>query len=216
MTCVETVDYSIIVNDEAVGHVIPSRGLRQGDPLSPYLFIICAEGLSSLIQKAEASGDIHGVKICTNAPVVSHLLFADDCFLFFRVEPAEATIMKNILAVHEQASGQAINFQKSEIFFSRNVSQVKQNSITNIMEVQVVLGAGKYLGLPLVIDRSKKATLSFINDRIWKKINFWSSKSMWMCVFRLCTRSCFGVFSVGFGRQCCCCCYLQRISAVGF
>lgn len=178
MMCVETTDYSVIVNDEAVGPIIPGRGLRQGDPLSPYLFIICAEGLSSLIRKAEASGDIYGVKICTNAPIVSHLLFTDDCFLFFRAEPAEATITKNILAVYEKASGQVINFQKSEIFFSRNVCQTKQTDITNILEVQVVLGTGKYLGLPSMIGRSKKATFNFIKDRIWKRINSWGSKCL--------------------------------------
>ena len=105
MMCVETVDYSVIVNEETVGPIIPGRGLRQGDPLSPYLFIICVEGLSSLTRKAEATGTIHGVKICNNAPIVSHLLFADDCFLFFRAEPSEAMVMKNILEVCESASG---------------------------------------------------------------------------------------------------------------
>jgi hypothetical protein len=83
MLCVETVDYSVILNGSMIGPVVPGRGLRQGDPLSPYLFILCAEGLSALIRKAEGRGDIHGVKICRNAPIVSHLLFADDCFLFF-------------------------------------------------------------------------------------------------------------------------------------
>jgi len=84
MMCVETVDYSVLVNGNATSRIISGRGLRQGDPLSPYLFIICVEGLSALIRKAEARGEINGVKICNNAPIISHLLFVDDCFLFFR------------------------------------------------------------------------------------------------------------------------------------
>ena len=58
--CVETVDYSVIMNKDMVGPIIPGRGLRQGDPLSPYLFILCAEGLSALIRNAENRGD----KVC--------------------------------------------------------------------------------------------------------------------------------------------------------
>ena len=58
--------------------LLPKRALWQGDPLSPYLFIICAEGLSALIWKAEVAGSLHGVKVCKGAPNVSHLLFADD------------------------------------------------------------------------------------------------------------------------------------------
>jgi hypothetical protein len=101
MLCVETVDYSVLLNGNPVGPIIPGRGLRQGDPLPPYLFIICVEGLSSLINRAENRGDIHGVKICRNAPIISHMLFADDCFLFFRATENEAMIMKNILATYE-------------------------------------------------------------------------------------------------------------------
>jgi hypothetical protein len=143
MMCVETTDYSILVNANVAGPITPSRGLQQGDPLSPYLFIICAEGLSALIRQAEARGDIHSVKICQNAPIVSHLLFADDCFLFFRANIAEAEVMKNILATYEAASGQSINFQKSEFFCSRNVPNVVQNSVADCLGVHVVLGTGK-------------------------------------------------------------------------
>jgi len=90
MMCIETVDYSVLVNQESVGPIIPGRGLRQGDPLSPYLFILCAEGLSALNHQAEVRGELHGAKICRNAPIVTHLLFADDCFLFFMATEAEA------------------------------------------------------------------------------------------------------------------------------
>ena len=78
MMCVETVDYFVIVNNESVRPIFPGRGLRQGDPLSPYLFILCVEGLSALIRQVERRGDIHGISICIIAPIISHLLFADD------------------------------------------------------------------------------------------------------------------------------------------
>ncbi|KAK2370479.1 hypothetical protein QL285_083528 [Trifolium repens] len=115
MLCVSSVNYSALMNFEKVGPIHPDRGLRQGDPLSPYLFILVTEGLTSLIHKAVASGDIHGVKICRGAPVVSHLLFADDCFLFCRSNISETTKLMEILKTYELASGQEINLSKSEV-----------------------------------------------------------------------------------------------------
>ncbi|RVX23698.1 putative mitochondrial protein [Vitis vinifera] len=111
--CVSIVSYSVSVNGELVGPFYPGRELRQGDPLSPYLFIICAEGLSSLIKQAERRGDIHGCRICRGAPRISHLLFVDDSFFFFRADAVESSTMHTIFAKYESNSGQAINFQKS-------------------------------------------------------------------------------------------------------
>lgn len=83
--CVESVDYSVLVNGNQVGPIIPGRGLRQGDPLSPYLFILCTEGLSALIRDVETRGLLTGTKVCRHAPSVSHLLFADDFFYFSKL-----------------------------------------------------------------------------------------------------------------------------------
>jgi len=80
--CVESVGYSILVNGEQVGPIIVGHRLRQGDPISPYLFIICVEGLSTLIRDVESRGELTGTKICRREPSVSPLLFADDYFLF--------------------------------------------------------------------------------------------------------------------------------------
>jgi len=77
-----------------VGHIVPGHDLREGDPLSPYLFIICAEVLSSLIREAERRNDIRSTMVCIDAPVISHLLFADDCFLFFRACEREVVFIK--------------------------------------------------------------------------------------------------------------------------
>ena len=175
--CVESVDYSVLVNGEQVGPIIPGRGLQQGDPLSPYLFIICAEGLSSHIRDAEIRGVLMGTKVCRQAPSVSHLLFADDCFLFFKANEEHAHVMKNILSTYELASGQASRLPKSEIYCSCNVPDDLKITITNILGVQVVLGTGKYLGIPSMIGRDRKATFAYIKDRVWQKIT-WSGKCL--------------------------------------
>lgn len=83
MQCVSSVSYQIMHGAKEMGPIIPSRGIRQGDPLSPYLFIVCAEGLSAIIRKYEMHNWIHGVKICRKAPMVTHMLFADDSYIYF-------------------------------------------------------------------------------------------------------------------------------------
>lgn len=82
MHCVTTVQYSFLVNGDPSEIVIPSRELRQGDPLSPYLFLLGAEGLGSLIKKAHVDNLVHGISVARGAPMVSHLFFADDSMVF--------------------------------------------------------------------------------------------------------------------------------------
>ena len=106
MYCVSTVCYFILHEEKELGPVIPERGLRQGHPLSPYLFIICAEGLSLLLQTKENEGFLHGCSVARGAPKVSHLFFVDDCFLFFKATMAESSIIKEFLIQYEIASGQ--------------------------------------------------------------------------------------------------------------
>lgn len=176
--CIETVDYSIIVNNEMVGPIIPNRGLRQSDTLSLYLFILCVEGVSALIRKVERRGDFHDISICINAPTISHLLFGDDCFLFFRVDENEAHVMKTILHTYELALGWDTSLPKSEVFFRTVVHSHTKDVITNILGVRAVMGTKKYLGLPSMVGRSKEAIFAFIKDLIWHKINSWSSKCL--------------------------------------
>lgn len=176
MLCVSTVQYSILMNGRRVGPIYPKRGLRQGCPLSPYLFVICAQGLSSLIEKAEREGSIHGCKICRGAPLITHLLFADDCLLFFRATNSECETITSILRSYEAASGQAINYSKSGVFFSKNVSNDLKTSLSEILGVANPLNTGRYLGLPSLIGRSKKAIFAYLKDRLWKRIQGWNNK----------------------------------------
>ena len=82
MQCISTVTYSYLINDAAQGSVKPQRGIGQGDPLSPYLLILCGEVLLGLFTKTKEEGTLRGIKFARNCPQVNHLLFADDIIFF--------------------------------------------------------------------------------------------------------------------------------------
>lgn len=103
MECVRIVSYAFLVNGQPVGNIRPSRGIRQGDPLSPYLFILCAEALSSLITQAIQKGVIIGVPTSKNGPRLSHLFFADDSLLFCKANSVEWRRLMRILEHYEVA-----------------------------------------------------------------------------------------------------------------
>lgn len=105
MLCVTTVSYSICFNNLSVGPISPKRGLRQGDPLSPYLFLLCVEWLSKSLTSAAESGRITGCRVSPNVPAVTHLLFAYDSFLFFRATKNETEVVKSLLNLYERLSG---------------------------------------------------------------------------------------------------------------
>jgi hypothetical protein len=123
MQCVSTVSYKIKVNGDLTEVIVPMRGLRQGDPLSPYLFLICAEGFSGLLNEVERVGNMEGVTICANAPSITHLLFADDSLLLLKVNEGNANYLRHVLQLYEECSGKIINKDKSSILFSKNCGQ---------------------------------------------------------------------------------------------
>ena len=86
MAYVTSVNYRIWFNSDETECFVPTRGIRQGDPLSPYLFLLCSEGLSSLLEHEEVSGGIQGVRVCHSAPSISHLLFADDSLILMKAD----------------------------------------------------------------------------------------------------------------------------------
>ncbi|KAL9689505.1 hypothetical protein QQ045_009891 [Rhodiola kirilowii] len=120
MSCVSNVIYEIRVNDEISDVILPSRGLRQGDPLSPYLFLLCTELLNAKMLEGVSKGLISGVNICSRAPTISHLFFADDSMFFIKADPCEAGHLRSILNQYESGTRQLINFEKLEISFSKN------------------------------------------------------------------------------------------------
>ncbi|XP_042974644.1 uncharacterized protein LOC122306276 [Carya illinoinensis] len=158
------------------GSFSPSRGIRQGDPLSPYLFILVVEVLSSLLNHAEASKVIHGFPICRWKLSINHLFFTNDSLLFCRANAREWSSIHLLLNLYEEASGQKLNKTKTYIFFSLNTKSATKEYILSLAGTRSSSCNGKYLGLPALIGRSKNATFKSIIDRIKSRVGNWKNK----------------------------------------
>ena len=176
MACVESVSYSFLINGTPQGYVIPSRGIRQGDPLSPYLFILCTEVLSSLCNHAQDKGILAGIRVSRGSPFITHLLFADDTMFFCRSSEVGVAKLNEILNVYEAVSGQRIKLQKSAITFSAKTPLEVKLRVKATLDIAAEGEAGKYLGLPELFGRKKRDIIASILDRIRQKINSWTTR----------------------------------------
>lgn len=173
---VSTVSFQILLEGKEVGAIFPGRGLRQGDPISPYLFILVLEVFHMAIQKKMSEGLIHGVSIARGAPIVSNLFFADDCFIFCHALLAEAAVVTNIINSFAIASGQTVNLSKSTVSFSMNVSGDIRNAVCGVLGMREGSMSGSYLGLPSLIGRNKREILGFIKYKILGRIRSWTNR----------------------------------------
>jgi ribonuclease HI len=176
--CITSPSFSILINGSPFGLFNPERGLRQGDPLSPFLFILGSEVLSRLLIRQESQDLLKGIKIARNCSPISHLLFADDLILFAKATSSEANILKSILDKYCYWSGQAINSMKSSIHFSKNTTTAVINSISSILPYKRTSSSSKYLGLPLFIGKSKAGAFKDILDKVSGKIEGWRAKML--------------------------------------
>lgn len=176
MACVSSPSFSILINGKPFENITPSRGLRQGDILSPYLILLCAEGFTSLLAKAELEGRIHGVAICRRVPMISHLLFADDSLLFCKASQKEVQVIKELLLTYVDAFSQSINMEKSSVFFSNNTLVGMRDWIKAKLAVKEVAKFENYLGLLTMVGRAEYQTFAYLKDRVWKKMQGWKRK----------------------------------------
>ncbi|XP_040367476.1 uncharacterized protein LOC112178299 [Rosa chinensis] len=135
------------------GYLTPTRGLRQGDPLSPYLFLLGTEVFSALLEHKVSQGQLQGVQICAEAPTIHHLLFADDSLLFGKASLEESSQIQDVLVDYELASG--------------------QKQIADSLGVAIVDKHEKYLGLPTYLGRNKTETFTYLQESLNKKLEGW-------------------------------------------
>ncbi|XP_022024390.1 uncharacterized protein LOC110924702 [Helianthus annuus] len=175
MLCVSTTSYSVCVNGEVHGFFKGSRGLRQGDPVSPYLFTLVMEVLTAILQhtvRIDNSFKFHNK--CERQQIVN-LCFADDLFIFAKGEIASARCIMKALDSFSKMSGLLPSVQKSTVFFSNVPSYVKA-AILNLMPFKEGSLPVKYLGVPLISTRLLQKDCLLLLEKLENRIMHWRNK----------------------------------------
>ena len=170
--CLSSVSYAILVNGYAKGWVKASRGLRQGDPLSPFLFTIVADVLSRMLLKAEERSVLEGFKVGKNRVRVTHLQFSDDTIFFANSCAEELQTLKSLLLVFGHIYGLKVNLDKSNIY-GINLEQNHLSRLVELLDCKVSGWLIPYLGLLLGGNPIACGFWDPVIERISRRLDDW-------------------------------------------
>ncbi|CAM8878686.1 unnamed protein product [Rhodiola kirilowii] len=177
--CISTPKLAVLINGSPTEEFPMERGLRQGDPLSPFLFLIAAEGLSRLLARAKEVGDLRGVEWVRNGERMNHLQYADDTIIFCEAEMEEIKSLRRILKSFEAASGLRINYSKSKC-----VGIGVEEAELMLFAQTLGCASGKlpmeYLGIPVGANPGRVKTWTPIIDKFKNKLASWKGSSLSM------------------------------------
>jgi hypothetical protein len=168
MRCVTSARYAVRVNVVLTSPVIPLIRIWQGGPIGPYLFLLCTEGLSCLLQRKEGLGELQGLRNGRQWPSISHILFADDSIFFARSDPKSVEALKGVLDIYCEVSGQKVNLQKSFVFFGTKCQDSIKACVRVKLEVTNQILQDTYLGMLTEISRAAKSSFKFMAERVWR------------------------------------------------
>ncbi|XP_057747959.1 uncharacterized protein LOC130967155 [Arachis stenosperma] len=174
MTCVRASSLSIMWNGNRLDSFAPRRGFRQGDPMSPYLFVLCMERLACYISHKVVEGVWKPISVTRGGPKFSHLMFADDLLLFCQATKSQIQMVMHSLNIFCKASGMKVNLEKSKAFYSKNVTARRRDIFTSVFSIRFALDLGRYLGVNLNHSRTSRASFHSVIE----KISFFPN---WVC-----------------------------------
>lgn len=177
MECLRSTSFSISVNGESHGFFESKRGLRQGDPISPYLFTIVMEVFTLMLKRQvayEKKFKYHWG--CKKLGILS-LCFADDIMLFCHGDKISASVLRRAMDEFCLASGLRPNMDKSTVFFG-NVDDIVKQEVQLVMPFNEGTLPIKYLGIPLDSNRINRGDCNVLLDNVKRRIDTWQNKSL--------------------------------------
>lgn len=178
--CISTPQFSFQLNGSPYGFFVPERGIRQGDPISPALFTIFLDVLSRILATAEAAGRLHGIKVSRTSPRITHLMYADDLVIYEPATTQEAEAAIGCLQQDCDWTGQAINWQKSQVHFSCNTPSTLKGAICNILKMKECQHQSTYLGHTFCNFHSKTITFKGVMESMANKLSGWKRRTLSM------------------------------------
>ncbi|CAM0910858.1 unnamed protein product [Alopecurus aequalis] len=177
--CITSPTFAVLINGQASDTFVSTRGIRQGCPLSPTLFILAINELSLTLQEALQDNHLTGIKLGPNCPPIHSLLFADDLLVCGDASILEATRIKQLLDAFCRSSGQFPNWSKSGILFSKHVPPQVAQDIRSVFPVPLTDASFLHLGHPLILPaKNRSDAYSFILDKFKNKLNNYKANSL--------------------------------------
>ncbi|WMV13686.1 hypothetical protein MTR67_007071 [Solanum verrucosum] len=175
--CITTVKFSVLISGSPTGFFSSERGLRQGDPLSPFLFILAMEGLSDMLKSAQVNNKIRGFIVNEGNSLgvsISHLQYADDTLVFCEAEKEQLKHLRVIFILFEAVSELHINWEKSFIYPVNEVPEI--STLANILGGKIGEIPTTYLGMPLGAKSKSMNVWNSMVERCEKKLVNWRSQ----------------------------------------
>ncbi|GKU89448.1 hypothetical protein SLEP1_g3583 [Rubroshorea leprosula] len=177
--CLKSSSVSVLINGSPTSQFSVSKGIRQGDPLSPFLFLIVAEGLNGLMTSAVEKEIYKGVRVGNEGVMVSHLQFADDTVFFGEASEDNIRVVKTVLRIFELASGLKINFRKSHVM-GVGVAESWQTEMAYRLHCKEGELPFKYLGIPIGGNNRRKAMWQPMIQAVERKLASWKGRYLSM------------------------------------
>lgn len=177
--CISSPTFYVIINGQSFAKFNSTRGIRQGCPLSPYLFVLAVNELSLMLQDALQAKHLTGISFGPDCPPIHSLMFADDLIICGKADMQEADTILNIFQHFCHDSGQLPNWSKSGILFSKNVTMQVKEDIKRIFPAPNIDGSFVHLGHPLILPpKERSAAYNFVYDKFKSKLSSYKANRL--------------------------------------